>query len=90
MCFIFSSHNVFLFPSNFTCIYQSIKPQIKEENKPVVTAEPPPPLSALPCGFLKQLVRETEKENKQKEPEAKDERPVSVSFNTFETSYLSF
>lgn len=56
----------------------------------MVTAEPPPPLSALPGGFLKQLVRETEKENKQKEQEAKDEKPVSVLFNTFETSYDSF
>lgn len=72
---------LFLFPSNSTCIPPSIQPQIKEENKQVATAEPPPPLSALPGGFLKQLVRETEKEIKPKEPEAKDERPVSVWFN---------
>lgn len=43
----------------------------------MATAVPPPPLSALPGGFLKQLVRETEKETKQKEPEVKDERAVS-------------
>uniref|UniRef100_A0A8C4DI61 Myosin motor domain-containing protein n=1 Tax=Dicentrarchus labrax TaxID=13489 RepID=A0A8C4DI61_DICLA len=55
---------------------------IKEEKTPVATAEPPPPLSALPGGFLKQLVRETEKETKQKEPEVKDERqPSKLSDN---------
>ncbi|XP_075949816.1 unconventional myosin-XVIIIb [Anarhichas minor] len=48
---------------------------IKEEKTPVAAAEPPPTLSALPGGFLKQLVRDSEKETKQKEPEAKDERP---------------
>lgn len=42
----------------------------------MAAAEPPPPLSVVPGGFLKQLVRETEKETKQKEPEAKDERAV--------------
>uniref|UniRef100_A0A3Q3LZS0 Myosin motor domain-containing protein n=1 Tax=Labrus bergylta TaxID=56723 RepID=A0A3Q3LZS0_9LABR len=36
---------------------------------PVAAADPPPPLSALPGGFLKQLVRDSEKETKQKEPE---------------------
>lgn len=45
----------------------------------MAAAEPPPPLSALPGGFLKQLVRDSEKETKHKEPEAKDERPVSDS-----------
>ncbi|XP_059213270.1 unconventional myosin-XVIIIb-like [Centropristis striata] len=55
---------------------------IKEEKTPVAAAEPPPPLSALPGGFLKQLVRETEKETKHKEPEAKDERqPSKLSDN---------
>lgn len=55
-----------------------MKPQIKEEKTPVA-AVPPPPLSALPGGFLKQLVRETEKETKQKEPETKDDKAVSGS-----------
>ncbi|XP_055369543.1 LOW QUALITY PROTEIN: unconventional myosin-XVIIIb-like [Betta splendens] len=55
--------------------------KIKEENKPVATAVPPPPLSALPGGFLKQLVRETEKETKQKEPEAKEERAQPHKLN---------
>lgn len=51
--------------------------QIKEEKTPVATPVPPPPLSALPGGFLKQLVRDSEKETKQKEPEVKEERAVS-------------
>lgn len=38
---------------------------------------PPPPLSAVPGGFLKQLVRDSEKETKLKEPEAKEEKAVS-------------
>ncbi|KAJ7988380.1 hypothetical protein DPEC_G00322950 [Dallia pectoralis] len=43
---------------------------------------PPPPLSALPGGFLKQLVRETEKETKLREPEVKDEKaPCKLSDN---------
>uniref|UniRef100_A0A3Q3WV61 Myosin motor domain-containing protein n=1 Tax=Mola mola TaxID=94237 RepID=A0A3Q3WV61_MOLML len=50
---------------------------IREEKTPLVTADPPPPLSALPGGFLKQLVRDSEKEAKQKEAEVKDERPPS-------------
>ncbi|XP_074546417.1 unconventional myosin-XVIIIb [Halichoeres trimaculatus] len=55
---------------------------IKEEKTPVATAEPPPPLSALPGGFLKQLVRDSEKETKQKEPEVKDEKaPSKLSDN---------
>lgn len=54
-----------------------MKPQIKEEKTPVAAAVPPPPLSALPGGFLKQLVRDSEKETKQKEPDVKDEKPVS-------------
>ncbi|XP_060917169.1 unconventional myosin-XVIIIb-like isoform X2 [Labrus mixtus] len=56
--------------------------KIKEEKTPVAAADPPPPLSALPGGFLKQLVRDSEKETKQKEPEAKDERtPSKLSDN---------
>ncbi|KAJ4923372.1 hypothetical protein JOQ06_029586 [Pogonophryne albipinna] len=55
---------------------------IKEEKTPVPAAEPPPPLSAVPGGFLKQLVRETEKETKLKEPESKEERsPNKLSDN---------
>ncbi|TMS08654.1 Unconventional myosin-XVIIIb [Larimichthys crocea] len=54
-----------------------MKPQIKEEKTPVAAAVPPPPLSALPGGFLKQLVRDSEKETKQKEPDVKDEKPPS-------------
>lgn len=53
--------------------------QIKEEKTPVDAAVPPPPLSALPGGFLKQLVRDSEKETKQKEPEAKVEKAVSAA-----------
>ncbi|KAM7368559.1 hypothetical protein PAMP_012891 [Pampus punctatissimus] len=49
--------------------------QIKEENTPVAATDPPPPLSAVPGGFLKQLVRDSEKETKHKEPEVKDEKP---------------
>ncbi|KAM9841620.1 unconventional myosin-XVIIIb [Aulostomus maculatus] len=56
--------------------------KIKEENKPVATAEPPPPLSAVPGGFLKQLVRDSEKETKQKEPDVKEEKlPSKLSDN---------
>lgn len=50
--------------------------QIKEEKKPLAVTQPPPPLSVVPGGFLKQLVRETEKETKLKEPEIKEERAV--------------
>lgn len=88
MSCISRSHNDLLFLSNSTCIHQSIQPQIKEENKPVATTVPPPPLSALPGGFLKQLVRQTEKETKEKEPESKgEERPVSVSCDTSENKF---
>nr|XP_019938041.1 PREDICTED: unconventional myosin-XVIIIb isoform X2 [Paralichthys olivaceus] len=56
--------------------------KIKEENQPVATATPSPPLSALPGGFLKQLVRDSEKETKYKEPEVKDDRaPNKLSDN---------
>uniref|UniRef100_A0A3Q3QBG7 Myosin motor domain-containing protein n=1 Tax=Monopterus albus TaxID=43700 RepID=A0A3Q3QBG7_MONAL len=61
---------------------------IKEENKPVTTAVPPPPLSALPGGFLKQLVRETEQETKQKEPEVKEERPPNKLSNNLVQQFL--
>ncbi|XP_071401391.1 unconventional myosin-XVIIIb-like [Centroberyx affinis] len=55
---------------------------IKEEKTPVATPVPPPPLSAVPGGFLKQLVRDSEKETKMKEPEAKEERvPSKLSDN---------
>lgn len=47
----------------------------------MAAAVPPAPLSALPGGFLKQLVRETEKETKHKEPEVKEEKPVSVGLS---------
>uniref|UniRef100_A0A3Q2U147 Unconventional myosin-XVIIIb n=1 Tax=Fundulus heteroclitus TaxID=8078 RepID=A0A3Q2U147_FUNHE len=40
---------------------------IKEENKPVAATIPPPPLSVLPGGILKQLVRDSEKETKHKD-----------------------
>ncbi|XP_040013893.1 unconventional myosin-XVIIIb-like [Xiphias gladius] len=56
--------------------------QIKEENKPVAAVVPPPPLSALPGGFLKQLVRDSEKETKHKEPEVKEDKtPNKLSDN---------
>ncbi|TKS85080.1 Unconventional myosin-XVIIIb [Collichthys lucidus] len=51
---------------------QLIGHEIKEEKTPVAAAVPPPP---LPGGFLKQLVRDSEKETKQKEPDVKDEKP---------------
>ncbi|XP_061703740.1 unconventional myosin-XVIIIb-like isoform X3 [Syngnathoides biaculeatus] len=50
--------------------------KIQEENHPVTALVPPPPLSALPGGFLRQLVRDSEKETKQKEPDVKDEKPT--------------
>lgn len=52
--------------------------QIKDEKKPAVAAQAPPPLSVVPGGFLKQLVRETEKETKLKEPEFKEEKAVRI------------
>lgn len=51
--------------------------QIKDEKKLPPATQPPPPLSVLPGGFLKQLVRETEKETKLKEPELKEDKAVS-------------
>ncbi|KAM4634781.1 unconventional myosin-XVIIIb [Polymixia lowei] len=57
--------------------------KIKEEKTPVATAVPPPPISAVPGGFLKQLVRDSEKETKLKEPEVKEEKstPSKLSNN---------
>ncbi|KAJ8339533.1 hypothetical protein SKAU_G00363190 [Synaphobranchus kaupii] len=57
-------------------------PLIKEEKKPPSPPDLPPPISAVPGGYLKQLVRETEKEKRQKEPEVKEERaPNKLSDN---------
>ncbi|XP_049325011.1 unconventional myosin-XVIIIb-like [Astyanax mexicanus] len=56
--------------------------QIKEEKKPAPATQPPPPLSAVPGGFLKQLVRETEKETRHRELELKEEKaPSKLSEN---------
>ncbi|KAK3521819.1 hypothetical protein QTP70_018550 [Hemibagrus guttatus] len=56
--------------------------KIKDEKKLPPATQPPPPLSVVPGGFLKQLVRETEKETKQKEPELKEEKaPSKLSEN---------
>ncbi|XP_047660634.1 unconventional myosin-XVIIIb isoform X3 [Tachysurus fulvidraco] len=56
--------------------------KIKDEKKLPAATQPPPPLSVIPGGFLKQLVRETEKETKQKEPELKEEKaPSKLSEN---------
>ncbi|XP_041826615.1 unconventional myosin-XVIIIb-like [Melanotaenia boesemani] len=62
---------------------------IKEENKPVATAVPPPPLSALPGGFLKQLVRDSEKETKHKEPEVKEDKTPSKLSNNLVQQFLN-
>ncbi|XP_056374046.1 unconventional myosin-XVIIIb [Hyla sarda] len=48
---------------------------IKEEDKGPAPTSPPPLFSVIPGGFIKQLVRETEKEAKQKVKEVK-EKPV--------------
>lgn len=55
--------------------------KIKEEKTPVAAVVPPAP--AVPGGFLKQLVRDSEKETKHKEPEAKadDKAPCKLSNN---------
>ncbi|XP_053325374.1 unconventional myosin-XVIIIb [Spea bombifrons] len=47
-----------------------------EEDKGPTVSSPPPLFSVIPGGFIKQLVRETEKEAKQKEKESKDKQPV--------------
>uniref|UniRef100_A0AAY4B1S9 Myosin motor domain-containing protein n=1 Tax=Denticeps clupeoides TaxID=299321 RepID=A0AAY4B1S9_9TELE len=56
---------------------------IKEEKTPPsAPVQPPPPISAVPGGFLRQVVRETEKENKLKEPEIREEKtPSKLSDN---------
>ncbi|XP_063769282.1 unconventional myosin-XVIIIb isoform X2 [Pseudophryne corroboree] len=46
--------------------------KIREEDKAPTATSPPPIFSAIPGGFIKQLVRETEKEAKQKEKEVKE------------------
>ncbi|KAF4082136.1 hypothetical protein AMELA_G00148240 [Ameiurus melas] len=56
--------------------------KIKNEKKLPPATQPPPPLSVVPGGFLKQLVRETEKETRLKEPELKEEKaPSKLSEN---------
>ncbi|AWP00622.1 putative unconventional myosin-XVIIIb [Scophthalmus maximus] len=63
--------------------YVSLQLGIKEEKQPVATAvAPPPALSAVPGGFLKQLVRDSEKETKHKEPEVKEEKPFLLPDQT--------
>lgn len=74
--FVYPHHTMTCFFFWFSFFHPLMKPQIKEEKTPVATAVPPPPLSALPGGFLKQLVRDSEKETKQKEPEVKEEKQV--------------
>uniref|UniRef100_A0A671LSV4 Unconventional myosin-XVIIIb-like n=1 Tax=Sinocyclocheilus anshuiensis TaxID=1608454 RepID=A0A671LSV4_9TELE len=74
-------------------LFSKIK-MIKEEKKsPITAAQPPPPppplLSAVPGGFLKQLVRETEKETRHKEPELKEEKtPRKLSDNLVQNFLL--
>ncbi|XP_072003128.1 unconventional myosin-XVIIIb [Engystomops pustulosus] len=46
--------------------------KIKEEDKGPAPTSPPPLFSVIPGGFIKQLVRETEKEAKQKVKELKE------------------
>ncbi|XP_072310328.1 unconventional myosin-XVIIIb-like isoform X2 [Eucyclogobius newberryi] len=57
--------------------------KIKEEKTPVATPVAPAPVSAVPGGFLKQLVRDSEKETKYREPEVKsdDKAPNKLSNN---------
>ncbi|KAL4609513.1 unconventional myosin-XVIIIb-like [Arapaima gigas] len=63
--------------------------KIQEEKQPAsAPAQPPPPLSAVPGGFLKQLVRETEKETRLKEPEIKEEKVPSKLSNTLVQQFL--
>ncbi|XP_036450276.1 unconventional myosin-XVIIIb-like isoform X2 [Colossoma macropomum] len=62
--------------------------KIKEEKKPAAATQPPPPLSVVPGGFLKQLVRETEKETRQKEPELKEEKAPSKLSETLVQQFL--
>lgn len=85
-CFFFCLTLLFIFLCiNYVCLWQLLSMasfitgciQIKDEKKLPAATQPPPPLSVIPGGFLKQLVRETEKETKQKEPELKEEKAVS-------------
>ncbi|XP_066460005.1 unconventional myosin-XVIIIb [Eleutherodactylus coqui] len=46
--------------------------KIKEEDQGLTPTSPPPSLSAIPGGFIKQLVRETEKEAKEKVKDLKE------------------
>ncbi|KAM5191668.1 unconventional myosin-XVIIIb [Mantella aurantiaca] len=55
---------------------KSVSAGIKEEDKGPRAASPPPLFSVIPGGFIKQLVRETEKEAKQKGKESKEKSPV--------------
>ncbi|XP_018415994.1 PREDICTED: unconventional myosin-XVIIIb [Nanorana parkeri] len=50
--------------------------KIKEEDNGPRATSPPPLFSVIPGGFIKQLVRETEKEAKQKGKEIKEKCPV--------------
>ncbi|XP_069476372.1 unconventional myosin-XVIIIb [Ambystoma mexicanum] len=53
---------------------------IREEDKTPTPSSPPPLFSVIPGGFIKQLVRETEKESKearQKDKQTKDETQVN-------------
>ncbi|XP_053558065.1 unconventional myosin-XVIIIb [Bombina bombina] len=50
--------------------------KIREEDRAPAPTSPPPLLSVIPGGFIKQLVRETEKEAKLKEKELKEKPPV--------------
>ncbi|XP_017287758.1 unconventional myosin-XVIIIb isoform X2 [Kryptolebias marmoratus] len=63
--------------------------KIKEEKKPVAVTVPPQPLSALPGGILKQLVRDSEKETKYKEPEVKEERPPNKLSDNLVQQFLT-
>ncbi|XP_078521685.1 unconventional myosin-XVIIIb [Lissotriton helveticus] len=52
--------------------------KIREEDKTPTPSSPPPFYSVIPGGFIKQLVRETEKESKEKkEKQPKDEAQVT-------------
>ncbi|XP_034048963.1 unconventional myosin-XVIIIb-like isoform X2 [Thalassophryne amazonica] len=63
--------------------------KIKEEKTAVSLTDPPPPLSALPGGFLKQLVRDSEKETKLKEPEVKEDKTPSKLSNDLVQQFLN-
>ncbi|XP_075681988.1 unconventional myosin-XVIIIb [Rhinoderma darwinii] len=52
--------------------YNNVFSKIKEEDKGPAPTSPPPLFSVIPGGFIKQLVRETEKEAKEKVKELKE------------------